>query len=329
MRRIVVLIIFSSLALLSVEAQQFRIMTYNVENAFDTLHDAGHTDEEYLPDSQRHWTRHRMYQKLKGIGKVIAAAGETTPVDIVCLQEVENDSVLDWLTHRTPLASLGYDYVMTHSADERGIDVALIYSPFTFRPVSTESLRATTSSPTRDVLHVCGVALGRDTLHIYVVHLPSQLNGRQSQLNREQVATTIDRSLDSLRAVAPDANIIVLGDFNEGIDSKLFRNHFKQLVNLAPTYGNDRLGSYKYQGQWDTIDQVLISPPLNNKPTNAGGQPAKGMTLSSARILNLPFLLEDDEQYGGTKPFRTFVGYRYNGGFSDHLPVLTCFEITF
>ena len=38
-------------------------------------------------------------------------------------------------------------------------------------------------------------------------------------------------------------------------------------------------------------------------------------------ILDLPFLLLDDDKYGGVKPFRTFNGRKYQKGFSDHLPI--------
>jgi hypothetical protein len=40
-----------------------------------------------------------------------------------------------------------------------------------------------------------------------------------------------------------------------------------------------------------------------------------------AVIFDAPFLLEEDEKYYGKKPFRTYLGPRYNGGISDHLPV--------
>ncbi|MBN1987314.1 MAG: hypothetical protein JW761_13470, partial [Prolixibacteraceae bacterium] len=41
----------------------------------------------------------------------------------------------------------------------------------------------------------------------------------------------------------------------------------------------------------------------------------------NAKITELPFLLKKDEKYGGLKPFRTYNGYSYEGGFSDHLPI--------
>ncbi len=298
---------------LGIEAQPLTVMSYNCENAFDTIHDVGKNDQAYLPDSPRRWTRNRMYRKLKNIGKVIAAVGDTRPVDIICLEEVENDTVLSYLLRRTPLASVGYEYVMTNSADQRGIDVAMVYSPFTFHPINHHAIRAGTSTPTRDVLYVSGTA-GTDTLDIYVAHLPSKLNGKTGEKNRRIVAEAIMRSVDSLKTVRRQPRIIVLGDFNDGPRSKLIRTAFGSLVCLSESYqllNKDARykvgGSYKYQGTWDCIDQIFVSPNLSR---------------SRAFIANLPFLLEEDNKYGGLQPSRTYIGYKYNNGYSDHLPVL-------
>ncbi len=298
---------------LGIEAQPLTVMSYNCENAFDTIHDVGKNDQAYLPDSPRRWTRNRMYRKLKNIGKVIAAVGDTRPVDIICLEEVENDTVLSYLLRRTPLASVGYEYVMTNSADRRGIDVAMVYSPFTFHPINHHAIRAGTSTPTRDVLYVSGTA-GTDTLDIYVAHLPSKLNGKTGEKNRRIVAEAIMRSVDSLKTVRRQPRIIVLGDFNDGPRSKLIRTAFGSLVCLSESYqllNKDARykvgGSYKYQGTWDCIDQIFVSPNLSR---------------SRAFIANLPFLLEEDNKYGGLQPSRTYIGYKYNNGYSDHLPIL-------
>lgn len=300
-----------------IQAQSLTVMSYNCENAFDTIHDAGKNDQAYLPDSPRRWTRNRMYRKLKNTGKVIAAVSETRPVDIVCLEEVENDTVLSYLLRRTPLASVGYEYVMTRSADQRGIDVAMVYSPFTFHLLNHHAIRAGTSTPTRDVLYVSGTA-GADTFDIYVVHLPSKLNGKTSEKNRRIVAETIMQSVDSLRAVRQQPRVIVLGDFNDGPQSKLSKTGFGSLVCLTESYQllnkNPRYkvgGTYKYQGCWDCIDQIFTSPNLSG---------------SRAYIANLPFLLEEDNKYGGLQPSRTYIGYKYNHGYSDHLPVLLLIE---
>lgn len=109
------------------KAQTFRVMTYNVENLFDTLHDAGFNDEEFLPGSNRRWNSPRYWGKQQKLARTIAAAGGAVPVDLVALCEVENDTVVNHLCRRTILRRLDYAYLVTQSKDARGIDVALLY----------------------------------------------------------------------------------------------------------------------------------------------------------------------------------------------------------
>jgi len=40
-------------------------------------------------------------------------------------------------------------------------------------------------------------------------------------------------------------------------------------------------------------------------------------------IFDADFLLVDDKKNPGKKLNRTFTGFNYNGGYSDHLPVYT------
>lgn len=40
----------------------FTFVEYNVENLFDTVHDEGKQDTEFLPSSPRHWTPRRYWQ---------------------------------------------------------------------------------------------------------------------------------------------------------------------------------------------------------------------------------------------------------------------------
>jgi hypothetical protein len=68
-------------------------------------------------------------------------------------------------------------------------------------------------------------------------------------------------------------------------------------------------GSYKYRGRWSQIDFYLVAA-------------SQRRYLLEGSILNLWPLLKDDETYGGKKPARTYEGYSYAGGISDHLPIL-------
>lgn len=290
-------------------SQTFRVATYNCENAFDTIHDVGKNDTEFLPDGNRRWTRGRMFTKLKNIGKVIMSIDSIRPVDVICLNEVENDTVLTYLTRNTALSRVGYNYIMTNSPDERGIDVALLYSPLTFHLISYDFIRPRIVAKTRDVLHACGWVDDHDTIDIFAVHLPSKLNGRTSEKNRMVIARQIMSYVDSLNHIRKSPCIVVLGDFNDGPNSSVVKEGFKELTDLMTSDDH----SYKYQGQWGCIDQILVNDAMKQKNVNA-------------EVAVRPFMLEPDDKFSGLKPKRTFVGWKYNHGFSDHLPVTASFS---
>lgn len=210
-----------SLALLLVSL--FTIVELNCENLFDTRNDSLKDDDEFLPSSAYRWTPTRYWQKVNRIGQTILSCGMTDSVqvvpDLIALTEVENDSVMFDLTRRSLLRQAGYEYVMTDSPDRRGIDVALVYSPFTFRLINHRSLRVTPPRgfrPTRDILYASGEIITGDTLHVFVVHAPSRSDGeRATRPYRVLVAGELCRAVDSVRAVSADAHIVVMGDFND------------------------------------------------------------------------------------------------------------------
>lgn len=288
-------------------------MSYNIENAFDTIHDAGKNDLEYCADGERKWSTSRLYKKLKGVSKVIAAADEKRPLDLIGLCEVENDTVMEYLTHRTPLSNMGYQYVMTQSDDERGIDVALLYSPFTFHPIEIQQIKPNIHKhTTRDILHVAGTLANHDTLDVYVLHLPSKRGGSEAQNLSMSICQQLKANTDSVRQHRQHPNLLIMGDFNAETRSPqlklLTRSHhlIDRTARLTP-------GTYKYQGEWSTLDHILThTTTLSHQQT---------------RILNLPFLMETDKTNGGEKPYRTYLGPIYQGGISDHLPVVTRFTL--
>lgn len=298
----------------------------NCENLFDTEHDTLHQDTEYLPDSPRHWTRTRYWKKLDNTARTIIACGRDSAgwelPALVALCEVENDSVVRDLTRRSLLRQAGYEYVVTSSPDIRGIDVALLYSPFSFGLISSYPLRVEPLAdmrPTRDILYACGRLVNGDTLHVFVVHAPSRYSGeRPTRPHRMQVMHRLQVSLDSLRSINPDAAVVVAGDFNDYSDSPSLQFLGEQcgLTNISAgvSGSNGAKATYKYQGLWKSIDHILVSPPMSRR-------------LLDCRVNDAPFLLEDDNKYGGIKPLRTYYGYKFIGGFSDHLPLVARFLI--
>lgn len=303
------------------------LVELNCENLFDCDDDPLHNDNEWLPEAVRRWTPRRYWQKLNNIGQEIIACGQQTDgswvlPDLVALSEVENDSVLVALSRRSLLRRAGYEYVMTQSADERGIDVALLFSPFSFRLLRHYALRVSPPEgrhATRDVLYAAGELTTGDTLHVFVVHAPSRYQGeRASRPFRLRVADRVCQSIDSIRHHDADARILVAGDFNAyATDHSLQYYEHHGLVNVARnaqgTHG--ARGTYRFQGEWGSLDQILASPSL-------------AASLDSCVIFDAPFLMEKDEKYGGVQPRRNYRGMRYNRGYSDHLPLVARFRLT-
>lgn len=320
MKRLHLIIYIICLAISAKGQSTLTMMSFNCENAFDLQHDEGKNDYEYLADGSRRWSKSKLWHKLDGIAKVIAATDVASPVGLVALCEVENDSVLDYLTKRSALRAIGYDYVMTRSQDKRGIDVAILYSAYVFHLVGSESISPEhVGQPTRDILHLWGTVASGDTLDVYAVHLPSKLGGKEGQTKSMQVAECVCSHTDSILRVRRNGNVVIMGDFNADFKSKQISKAFKAKLFWSSEHKDGGklydaivekvpkgLGTYKYKGVWSVIDHILVSGNVN---------------LSDAGVLDLPFLLEDDRSFGGKKPRRTYVGYRYNGGISDHLPV--------
>ncbi len=291
----------------------------NCENLFDTLDNPAKEDADYTPAGIYNWTPARYWKKINNIGKEILACGCRSDgsfaiADLVALTEVENDSVLFDLTRRSLLRNAGYEYIITDSPDVRGINVALLYSPLTFAPISHHAIRVEPlphMRATRDILYVAGYTAENDTLHIFVVHAPSRLGGEfKTRANRQHVVERLAQAVDSLCAVSPEANIIIAGDFNDPPQGRslqpLDERQFTDLADDA-TGSNGAKGSYKFQGEWENIDHVFVNRPLAPD--------------ADCEIIDIEPLLIDDERYGGRQPNRNFVGVRWKNGFSDHLPL--------
>lgn len=319
------------------EAQQtFRVMEYNVENLFDCRHDSLKHDEEFLPGGVRGWNYHRFQHKLNAIAKVILAASAGQVPDVVGLCEVENDYCLERLVKHSPLREAKYRYVMTRSEDVRGIDVAVLYQPQTFKLITSQSVRIPVNKeignrPTRDILHVSGKVVSGDTLDILMCHMPSRAGGkRQSEPYRLWAAECLKRVTDSLFTVRACPYLVIMGDFNDYPSDRSIREVLGA-VRPASSVSPDVLynlmdgrprGTYRHRGEWGVLDQLIVSGTLLEGKRNLR------TSYEQAGILEFPFLLQTDETYGGMKPFRTYRGMRYQGGYSDHLPVFMDITIT-
>jgi len=287
------------------------IVNYNVENLFHPAHDSLKDDIEWTADGERHWSYSRYYKKVDNIARVLTNIGEWDGVDVVGLQEVENALCVKRLCYT--LRRNEYDFVHYESPDRRGIDVALMYKKARIDTIRTRAipvkLSQTTSNPqtTRDILYVNALVDHQDTMHFFVCHLPSQRGGKaESEWKREAAKQVLERAIDSVYATNPDAKIIVMGDMNSG-DLKVKGLKDKITNNQSPIT-NHQSGTHKYQGRWTFLDHFYVSPAIDS--------------VSQAEVYNAEWIQEPDEKYLGLKPKRTYNGFHYQNGYSDHLPII-------
>lgn len=307
---------------------KFGIMFYNLENYFDTRDDSLTGDEEFTPSGSRAWDNYRFYTKRNHLFKVILAAGNGNPPVLIGMCEAENRFVLERLAYDSPLQLYGYGIVHYDSPDPRGIDVALLFRKELFRLLHTRPVHISfpeePSVRTRDVLYVKGILDRQDTLHIMVCHWPSKYGGvMATQARRKHLARMVRSLSDSVMTVEPSTSLVIMGDLNDepGEESVQYLTTpiagatAPPLVNLMESPCGCE-GTHKYQGIWSILDQILVSKNL----TDQGG--ILHVSPGGARIFCPPFLLSEDERHLGNKPFGTYSGPVYRGGFSDHLPVL-------
>lgn len=242
---------------------------------------------DYRSDNKpQYWTKGRFYAKCDGVAKTLLRIADRYGrlPDAVGFAEVENARVLRRLLDATALRKLDYRIVHYDSPDPRGIDCALLCRR------STLPLRASAAAHVADS---AGVPLLTrdilvaqfDSLAVLVNHHPSQLGGKAGR--RERARARMQALTDSLRA-AGQRRVLAVGDFNQDL------------------WAGGAGGTLKYNGRWEKID----------------GHFAEGFSAVREEIFADPTLLQPDAAFGGTKPRRTFVGPRYTGGISDHLPIV-------
>ena len=290
------------------------IAFWNVENYFDNHDDPGKDDQDFTPEGNYHWTASRYLDKRNKIYKTLAALGYPA---VMGLAEVENDAVLEALCLGTPLRGKGYEAVHYESPDKRGIDCALLYRKDCFHLLESRPIVVSDTAHgfrTRDILLVVGVMGKDDTCCLLVNHWPSKAGGMKANRRRRAVARKLRSTMDSLMRAYPNALVLAMGDFNAAPDEAVIRREMgfgrtgrnaEGVYNLMAGLPKGE-GTYKYQGVWSYIDQMMASRKL------------------SAEVFRPEFLLTDDDRYMGHKPFRTYVGIRYHGGYSDHLPIRVC-----
>jgi len=313
-----------------VAPQSVKFLFYNTENLFDPFDDSLTRDDEFTPGGIRHWTYDRFQDKLLKICKVIVSAGDWfSPPALIGLCEVENAWVLHRLVSETPLVKYDYHFVHYESPDSRGMDVALLYDPRIFRVTGEEPVRITLDNnvvTTRDILYVKGLLWDSITIHLFINHWPSRWMGAGlSEPKRIRAAEILRRHVDSLFSHCRSPLILIAGDFNDDRDDKSLSVHLvvktdvsrpddNQLYLLGFRGEDGIYGTARYQSAWYEFDHIIVSGALLHSDLVK--------VMPAGKFVHHPgFIMDEDESNGGIIPSRTYRGYRYHGGFSDHLPV--------
>jgi predicted extracellular nuclease len=301
----------------------FDIMSYNVENLFDTIDDPNKADEDFTPSGKLQWNTSKYYEHLNHTVDAITNKGTNFPA-VVGLIEVENGTVLNDLVNTSFLKGKGYKYVWFEGPDERGIDVALIYDLNRVSVVQAKAipvvLESVSDPNTRDILKV-SVEIGSEQFNLFVNHWPSRRGGQdESEMHRIKAASVLRKEVDAILSLNPMANIICMGDFNDFPSNKSVHdvlqagvsNEHSVLFNMMSDFETLRKGTHFYKGEWSPLDQFMVSYGMFDN---------KCVSANSFEVVSYDFIMYTSKD-GVKSPARVYVGDSYKGGYSDHLPIL-------
>lgn len=308
---------------------------YNVENLFDTCHDEGKNDYEYLPTGANKWGEMKYVHKLRNMARALADMGTDMLPEIGCsiigLSEVENSKALDDLVAQGPLYMRGYKYVHVEGPDRRGVDCAMLYNPafFTVKNVKlvpyVPELAKDSTFMTRGFLTVSGT-LADEHVAVVVCHWPSRFS---ESFYRESAGRQVRALKDSLQREDPDVKIFIMGDMNDDPTNRSMKEELgakAEIADVGPgdlynpwynTLAKKGQGTLSYQGSWNLFDQIVFTPNLLE---GIDKKDFSKLTFLNHKIQRRDYLLEREGRYKGT-PKRTHSGGVWLDGYSDHLPV--------
>jgi hypothetical protein len=329
------LILGTNAALAQKKYSVFGIGFYNLENLFDTCHDAGKNDYEYLPDGTNKWTGLKYSHKLKNMAKVLAEMGTDWLPEVGCaaigVAEVENAKCLTDLCNQAPLKARNFKFVHIEGPDKRGVDCGLVYNPSLFRVRSQELVpyvykqAKDANRATRGFLVVNGV-LGGENLTIIVCHLPSR--GSESYY-REEGGRQLRELKERLQRQNPNIKIIIMGDMNDDPQDKSMAVSLgaKRKIKDVPRNGlynpwwdilASGTGTLQYDGKWNLFDQIILSQNLLHQE---GANDYGTLKLRKHQIFRRDYLFQKEGKYKGNT-LRTHAGGTWLDGYSDHLPTV-------
>ena len=295
-------------------SDEFFLVFYNVENLFDTIDNPDTKDEEFLPLSEKKWDSYRYNYKLnqleKVFNKIIEKENEKNIPDIIGLCEIENKLVIEDLLKTSVFKNHNYSIIHKESPDGRGIDCALLVNS-KFEVLQNDFIQINNpkeSRKTRDIVY-SRLKFKNQIINVFVNHWPSRWGGQEASNHKRVFVAKVLRKYIDEKTSQNDFNII-MGDFNdypsnESLDEILVKDDLINLMSSNQAYGK---GSYNYRGNWNWLDQIIVSKEI-----------------SVFKSIKFGAFEEDFMMYTNKKgevyPNRSFGGKNWYGGYSDHLPV--------
>lgn len=303
------------------------IAFYNVENLFcpdiPRVHKLDPT-----ASGLNNWDERKYENKLFKIAQVfqLMLESENLLPMFIGLSEVQGRKPLEDLVKLDPFNS-NYGIVHYESMDERGVDVALLYDKSKIEIISSEPIsylfaveneNSEYYDTTRDVLF-CKVKYEQVIMNVFVLHLPSKREKDINKPKREYILKDLHEKISTLISTTKEA-VVILGDFNENPDEEMISNFIydgdfnKILLNpFTDLFRNEKYSTFHYKDGL-LFDQMILSNNFFNS--------SYPLLFKEAKVFNHEKLSNWDKKFEG-RPFRTYAGTRYLGGYSDHFPILS------
>ena len=300
---------------------------YNVENLFCPDVPQVHKLDPTASGLQN-WDERKYQNKLLKIAHVfqLILESEGALPMLIGLSEVQGRKPLEDLVKIDPFNS-NYGIVHYESMDERGVDVALLYDQSKIEVISSEPISyffavekkdSEYFDTTRDVLF-CKVKYLESFINVFVLHLPSKREKDVNKSKREYILKDLHQKVSELISSTDEA-VIICGDFNENPDEEMianfiYDNDFNRILNnpFTDLFKNGKFSTFHYKNGL-LFDQMFLSAVFFNSKYP--------LVFKDAKVFNHEKLSNWDQKFSG-RPFRTYAGTRYLGGYSDHFPILT------
>lgn len=318
---------------------RIQIMTYNVENLFDTTHDHGKEDFAFLPLKKKQtrahkafcekikvpkwkdecllkdWTEDKLKEKMRRLATTVLGANDGVGPDVLVLQEVENLAVLQrW--NREHLGNRYKEVVLIEGPDVRGIDVAIMSKLPLLRPAQLHKIPFVFDDPKRagDTRGVLEAELGLpdgEKLAVMAVHLPNPAHPHELRTQAFAFLGELAKSTD------PKRHVVVAGDVNvtKEEDAKLQRSEaLSKDWFISHRVGcKDCKGTYYYppKTDWSFLDWIMFSKSL--------APDSKGWRLVPQSV---QLWTKNPQQLDAEGFPASFIDERTSMGVADHLPLM-------